>query len=90
MVYSYISQSERDSKLFFHFHALRRLLGVSGFTGFIVLLAGWPLNSLVTRRSIRIQKSTLAARDKRMGVLSELIGAVCSVLVQYCPTYVSK
>ena len=53
-----------------------RLLGVSAFAGFFVLLLGWPLNSFVTRRSIRIQKGVLAARDKRMGVLNELIFAV--------------
>jgi len=53
-----------------------RLLGLSAFAGFIVLVAGWPLNSYISRRSIRIQKGVLAARDKRMGVLNELIGAV--------------
>ncbi|RDB18199.1 ATP-dependent bile acid permease [Hypsizygus marmoreus] len=55
---------------------LYQLLGWSAFAGFIVLLAGWPLNSYIARRSIRIQKGVLAARDKRMGVLNELIGAV--------------
>jgi hypothetical protein len=54
----------------------RRLLGLSAFAGFIILIAGWPLNSYIARRSIRIQKGVLAARDKRMGVLNELIGAV--------------
>jgi len=53
-----------------------RLLGLSAFAGFVVLLIGWPLNSYISRRSIRIQKGVLAARDKRMGVLNELIGAV--------------
>ncbi|EGN91771.1 hypothetical protein SERLA73DRAFT_157398 [Serpula lacrymans var. lacrymans S7.3] len=52
------------------------LLGVSAFAGFVVLLAGWPLNSFIARRSIRIQKGVSAARDKRMAVLNELIGAV--------------
>lgn len=55
----------------------RRLLGLSAFAGFFVLLAGWPFNSYMSRRSIRIHKGLLVARDKRMGVLSELIGAVC-------------
>ncbi|KAG5653253.1 hypothetical protein H0H81_001510 [Sphagnurus paluster] len=55
---------------------LYQLLGWSAFAGFVVLLAGWPLNSFIARRSIRIQKGVLAARDKRMGVLNELIGAV--------------
>uniref|UniRef100_A0A0W0EW54 Putative multidrug resistance-associated ABC transporter n=1 Tax=Moniliophthora roreri TaxID=221103 RepID=A0A0W0EW54_MONRR len=55
---------------------LYQLLGVSAFAGFVVLLAGWPLNTLLAKRSIRIQKGNVAARDKRMGVLNELIGAV--------------
>jgi hypothetical protein len=52
-----------------------RPLGLSAFAGFIILIAGWPLNSYIAR-SIRIQKGVLAARDKRMGVLNELISAV--------------
>jgi ABC-type multidrug transport system fused ATPase/permease subunit len=55
---------------------LYRLLGLSAFAGLLVLVLGWPLNSYITKRSIRIQKGVLAARDKRMGVLNELIGAV--------------
>jgi ABC-type multidrug transport system fused ATPase/permease subunit len=55
---------------------LYQLLGLSAFAGFLVLVAGWPLNSFIARRSIRIQKGVMAARDKRMGVLNELIGAV--------------
>jgi ABC-type multidrug transport system fused ATPase/permease subunit len=55
---------------------LYQLLGVSAFAGLLVLVAGWPLNSAVTRRSIAIQRGVLAARDARMGVLSELLGAV--------------
>ncbi|KAF7311403.1 hypothetical protein MKEN_01042200 [Mycena kentingensis (nom. inval.)] len=55
---------------------LYQLLGWSAFAGFIVLLLGWPLNSYLTKRSIRIQKGVLKARDERMGVLTELIGAI--------------
>ncbi|KAI5116711.1 hypothetical protein M0805_003223 [Coniferiporia weirii] len=55
---------------------LYQLLGWSAFAGFLVLLLGWPLNSFIARRAIRIQKGVLAARDKRMGVLNELIGSV--------------
>ncbi|KAI0308316.1 hypothetical protein B0F90DRAFT_1681863 [Multifurca ochricompacta] len=55
---------------------LYQLLGWSAFAGFLVLALGWPLNSFIARRSIRIQKGVMAARDKRMGVLNELIGAV--------------
>ena len=57
----------------------RRLLGLSAFAGFLILIAGWPLNSYIARRSIRIQKGLLAARDKRMGVLTELISAVSNL-----------
>jgi hypothetical protein len=62
---------------------LARLLGLSAFAGFFVLIIGWPLNNFVARRSVRIQKGVLAARDKRMGVLNELIGAVCMILILY-------
>ncbi|KAH7882505.1 hypothetical protein F5I97DRAFT_1905629 [Phlebopus sp. FC_14] len=55
---------------------LYNLLGFSAFAGFIIILIGWPLNSFITKRSIRIQKGVSASRDKRMAVLSELIGAV--------------
>ncbi|KAG6864482.1 hypothetical protein C0991_009205 [Blastosporella zonata] len=55
---------------------LYNLLGLSAFAGFGVLLLGWPLNSFIARRSIRIQKGLLGARDRRMAVLSELMGAV--------------
>ncbi|KAG6870189.1 hypothetical protein C0992_000785, partial [Termitomyces sp. T32_za158] len=55
---------------------LYNLLGLSAFAGFLVLLLGWPLNSYIARRSVRVQKGWLAARDKRMGVVSELVGAV--------------
>ncbi|KAJ7125217.1 multidrug resistance-associated ABC transporter [Mycena epipterygia] len=55
---------------------LYQLLGFSAFAGFVVLLLGWPSNSYLTKRSIRIQKGVLKARDERMGVLNELISAV--------------
>ncbi|KAH7910089.1 hypothetical protein BJ138DRAFT_1193608, partial [Hygrophoropsis aurantiaca] len=45
---------------------LYNLLGISAFAGFIALVAGWPLNSFVAKRSIRIQKGLSASRDKRM------------------------
>ncbi|KAJ7655558.1 hypothetical protein DFH06DRAFT_1200413 [Mycena polygramma] len=55
---------------------LYQLLGLSAFAGFVVLLLGWPLNSYLSKRSVRIQKGVLKARDTRMGVLTELIGSV--------------
>ena len=59
------------SKMWFY-----RLLGWSTFAGYLVLLAGWPLNSFIMKRAIRIQKGLAVARDKRMQVVNELIGAV--------------
>lgn len=56
-----------------------RLLGLSAFAGFGVLIIGWPLNNFVAKRAVRIQKGVSNARDKRMGVLNELIGAVSSI-----------
>lgn len=53
-----------------------RLLGLSAFAGFVVMIIGWPLNSYVTRRRIRIQKGVSVARDRRMAVLSELLSSV--------------
>ncbi|KAG1854238.1 hypothetical protein F4604DRAFT_1516346, partial [Suillus subluteus] len=55
---------------------LYNLLGLSAFAGFVVLLAGWPLNSFLTKRSVRIQKGISTTRDKHMAGLNELIGAV--------------
>jgi len=51
-------------------------MGWSAFAGFVILLVGWPLNNFLASRSVRINQGTLAARDARMGVLNELIGAV--------------
>lgn len=62
---------------------LYQLLGFSAFAGFLVLILGWPLNSFLSKRAIRISKGVLAARDKRMGVLNELIGAVRRLLIAH-------
>ncbi|GBE87310.1 ATP-dependent bile acid permease [Sparassis crispa] len=55
---------------------LYQLMGFSAFAGFIILVVGWPLNNYVAKRAVRIQKGVSTARDKRMSVLNELIGAV--------------
>ncbi|CDO68600.1 hypothetical protein BN946_scf184996.g31 [Trametes cinnabarina] len=55
---------------------LYQLLGIAAFTGFFVLVLSWPLNNFVAKRAVRIQKGLSTARDKRMGVLNELISAV--------------
>ena len=44
------------------------------------MFLSWPLTNFITSRNIRIQKGLSTARDKRMGVLNELISAVRSVL----------
>ena len=90
-MYSYTSQSEHYSFFFEISFDTCRLLGLSAFAGFIVILAGWPLNSFISRRSLRIQKGVLAAVDKRMGVLDELIKSVCILFIIHfsiCVTYV--
>ncbi|KAI0317356.1 ABC transporter type 1, transmembrane domain-containing protein [Amylostereum chailletii] len=55
---------------------LYQLLGWSAFAGFFVLLLVWPINSLLSRRAVHIQKGVMVSRDERMGVLHELLGAV--------------
>ena len=54
---------------------LYKLMVWAAFSGLAVFLIGAPLNAVITRRSIRIQKGSLAARDKRMDLLNELLGA---------------
>ena len=56
---------------------MNRLLGWSAFVGALVLVISWPLNNFIAEHAIKIQKGTSAAKDKRMGVLNELITAVC-------------
>ncbi|KAG6810439.1 hypothetical protein H0H92_011858 [Tricholoma furcatifolium] len=55
---------------------LYHLLGLAAFYGFFVLLLGRQLYSYVAKQNKRIHNGLLAARHKRMGVLSELIGAI--------------
>ncbi|KAF9255339.1 multidrug resistance-associated ABC transporter [Marasmius fiardii PR-910] len=55
---------------------LYQLLGWPAFAGLSVILAAWPLNTLLARRGIKMQKGNMAARDKRMGVVNELVAAV--------------
>ncbi|KAI0752843.1 multidrug resistance-associated ABC transporter [Daedaleopsis nitida] len=55
---------------------LYQLLGWSAFAGFFVLILSAPLNNFISKRAVRIQKGFSTARDKRMGVLNEMISAV--------------
>ncbi|TDL15864.1 hypothetical protein BD410DRAFT_816853 [Rickenella mellea] len=47
-----------------------------GLRRIAVLVLAWPLNSYLSRRSLRIYKGISTARDKRMAVTNELIGAI--------------
>ncbi|KAI0634339.1 multidrug resistance-associated ABC transporter [Trametes polyzona] len=55
---------------------LYQLLGLSAFAGFAIMFLSWPLTNFITSRNIRIQKGLSTARDKRLGVLNELISAI--------------
>ncbi|KAJ6605651.1 ABC transporter type 1, transmembrane domain-containing protein [Mycena sp. CBHHK59/15] len=57
------------------FMFLYQLLGWSAFSGFIAIIAGWPLNNYLAERNSRINKGILKAKDKRMGEVNELLGA---------------
>lgn len=52
------------------------LLGWSAFVGITVLIFSWPLNSFLSNRAVKIQKAWLKARDKRVSIMTELIGAI--------------
>ncbi|WWC92185.1 uncharacterized protein L201_007139 [Kwoniella dendrophila CBS 6074] len=55
---------------------LYNILGWSAFAGVVVLVVATPLNSFVSKRSVAITQELLKARDKRIGVMNELIGAI--------------
>jgi hypothetical protein len=47
----------------------------------VVLIIAVPLNSFVSKRSIAITQDLLKARDKRISVMTELIGAITFIKV---------
>jgi ABC-type multidrug transport system fused ATPase/permease subunit len=55
---------------------LFKLLGWSGFVGFVALILAWPINSYLMKRALVIYKDVSTARDERMSILNELITAV--------------
>ncbi|KAJ7761604.1 hypothetical protein DFH07DRAFT_903306 [Mycena maculata] len=55
---------------------LYQLLGWSAFSGFIVIPVGIPLNNYLGHRNAKINKGILTAKDRRMGEVSELLGAI--------------
>ncbi|KAF8158956.1 multidrug resistance-associated ABC transporter [Mycena galopus ATCC 62051] len=58
------------------FTFLYQLLGWSAFSGFIAVAAGIPLNNYLAERNAKINKGILTAKDKRMGEVNELLGAI--------------
>ncbi|KAJ7147242.1 hypothetical protein C8R46DRAFT_1129771 [Mycena filopes] len=55
---------------------LYKIMGWSAFSGFVVLLAGWPMNSYMTRWSFSMSKGRSKARDKRTSIVGELISSI--------------
>lgn len=54
-----------------------RLLGSAAFASVFIVMLTTPLNRIISKRSIRVQKGLSTARDNRMSVVNELISAVC-------------
>lgn len=59
------------------------ILGWSAFAGIVVLIVAVPLNSYVSKRSIKITQDLLKARDGRISVMNELIGAITFIKVSF-------
>ncbi|WWD20615.1 hypothetical protein CI109_105091 [Kwoniella shandongensis] len=55
---------------------LYNILGWSAFAGIFILAIAMPLNSFISKRSMAITREMLKARDTRISVMSELIGAI--------------
>ena len=58
---------------------LYQLLGWTAIAGLSVMAIALPLNNILVRRRIRIHRSVLASRDRRMEVLNEFIQGKYSV-----------
>lgn len=52
---------------------LYQLLGWTAIAGLSVMAIALPLNNVLVRRRIRIHRSVLASRDRRMEVLNEFV-----------------
>ncbi|KAF8502966.1 ABC transporter type 1, transmembrane domain-containing protein [Gautieria morchelliformis] len=55
---------------------LYQLLGLSAFAGFLCWAVVAPLNSVLAKQAVGLQKGVLAAGDKRMNVINELLNSV--------------
>ncbi|TFK72661.1 hypothetical protein BDN72DRAFT_876371 [Pluteus cervinus] len=55
---------------------LYQLMGLSAFAGLIALVLGWPINRYITNRIHQITRGSAVAKDKRMGVVAEMIAAI--------------
>ncbi|KAG9037596.1 hypothetical protein FRB95_004816 [Tulasnella sp. JGI-2019a] len=57
-------------------YMLYQLLGWSAFVGFGVLVIASPLNHMLSKQNVKIERALKAARDKRMAALNELIAGI--------------
>ncbi|ORY29629.1 putative ATP-binding cassette transporter protein YOR1 [Naematelia encephala] len=55
---------------------LYKIMGLSAFAGVVVLPFAFPLNSLLSKRSISINQTLMKTKDKRISVMTELINAI--------------
>jgi len=55
---------------------LYQLLGWTAIAGLSIMAISLPLNHVLVKRRIRIHRSVLASRDRRMEVLNEFIQAI--------------
>jgi len=63
-------------ELFFSIFALYKLLGWTCFIGLLFGLLTTPIQTMVMKRRVKLQKAVLAARDDRTEKLTEFINAV--------------
>ncbi|CAD6591258.1 MAG: hypothetical protein TREMPRED_006043, partial [Tremellales sp. Tagirdzhanova-0007] len=55
---------------------LYNILGWSAFAGVVIMIFAVPANSFLSKRSVKITQELLKARDKRISVMNELLGAI--------------
>ena len=61
---------------------LTQLLGVAVLVGLSVMIICWPLNTIFAHQTVRIKRRQLAARDRRVDILNELLAAIKLVKFQ--------
>ncbi|CED85003.1 Multidrug resistance-associated protein/mitoxantrone resistance protein, ABC superfamily [Phaffia rhodozyma] len=55
---------------------LYTILSWSAFAGLLILIAVMPLNTVVSRSEVKIEKEMLDAKDKRINITNELVDAI--------------